>query len=212
MTTTDRSSQRLPEVDHLDLSPAPAPRGRRWTVAAGSVALAVCAVAAAAALGGSGSTQRLGQVPPAPSPASPVVADPAPAVPTADLVVDGVDTVRIAGFADRDGQVVVTTNRIRLLTGDEANAYAAARGEEVPVPNDQILVDDNPRLRDYRVRPDAAVTLTIPLSQDPHGEPTTTTLPELRQLLAGRADGDVHPFELSVRDGVVESFHMLYQP
>lgn len=56
------------------------------------------------------------------------------------------------------------------------------------------------------------MTLTIPLSQDPHGEPTATTLPGLRELLASRSDGDAHPFELVVEDGVVEAVRMLYQP
>jgi len=155
----------------------------------------------------------------APQPTAGPGADAAPpATPAAqpssgsDLVVDGAETARIAGFADRDGQVVVRTNRIQLLTGDAANAYAAQQGLEVPVPNDQILVDDNPRLREYPVRADAPVTLTIPLSADPNGAPSTTTLAGLRELLAGRSDGDVHPFELVVEDGVVVEFRMLYRP
>ena len=196
----------LDEPHHLDPGPAPtgpprALRRRRRTAAGVAGAAVVVAVAVAGLAVGGGSTQALGLAP---------AGDGVP--PVADLAVDGPDTATVTGFADRDGQVVVTTNRIRLLTGDEADAYAAARGWEVPVPDDQLLVDDSPRLRDYPVRPDAAVTLTIPLTQDPDGEPTATTLPELRRLLAARADGDVHPFELAVEDGVVVAFRMLYQP
>src|SRR5207237_8505488 len=33
------------------------------------------------------------------------------------------------------------------LTGDAANAYAAAHGMETPVPNDNLIVNDNPKLR-----------------------------------------------------------------
>ena len=207
--TTHRPSPLLAETDGLEAAPAPAEpvRRRRTAAAVGATGLVLAAVVAAALAGG-GATETLGQRPSV-QPADPVRALPAA---DADLVVDGVDTARIAGFTDRDGEVVVSTNRIRLLTGEQANAYAAARGEQVPVPNDQVLVDDSSRLRDYPVRPDAAVTLTIPLSQDPHGEPTTTTLPGLRQLLAGRADGDVHTFALVVEDGVVVAFRMLYQP
>lgn len=226
----------LDEPHHLDPGPAPTgpPRAlrRRRRTAAGVAGAAVMVAVAGLALGG-GSTQALGLAPAAEVPGTEVparpatsgvappapVAEPAPAAPAADgvppvadLVVDGPDTATVTGFADRDGQVVVTTNRIQLLTGDEADAYAAARGWEVPVPNDQLLVDDSPRLRDYPVRPDAAVTLTIPLTQDPDGEPTATALPALRRLLAARADGDVHPFELAVEDGVVVAFRMLYQP
>lgn len=153
-------------------------------------------------------------VAPPPTPVASAPATPAaePSTGGDDLVADGVDTARIVGFADRDGGIVVTTNRVQLLTGEAANAYAAARGWEVPVPNDQLLVDDNPRLREYPVRPDAAVSLTIPLSPAPTGEPVETTLPALRALLAERPDGDAFPFELVVEDGVVVALRMLYQP
>lgn len=42
---------------------------------------------------------------------------------------------------------------IQLLYGDDANREAARRGLEVPVPNDYLIVNDNPRLRVFPVNP-----------------------------------------------------------
>ena len=44
-----------------------------------------------------------------------------------------------------------------FLTGDEANEAATERGDEVPVPNDYYIVNDNPRLRTLILAPDAAI-------------------------------------------------------
>ena len=38
-----------------------------------------------------------------------------------------------------------------FLTGDEANQAAAEHGDEVPVPNDYYIVNDNPKLRTLQV-------------------------------------------------------------
>ncbi|HET9248722.1 MAG TPA: hypothetical protein VFP13_02110 [Actinomycetota bacterium] len=40
-----------------------------------------------------------------------------------------------------------------FYTGDEANEQAAARGDEVPVPNDVYIVNDNPSTRDVPIDP-----------------------------------------------------------
>jgi hypothetical protein len=46
-----------------------------------------------------------------------------------------------------------------FLTGDEANAAAAERGDEVPVPNDYYIVNDNPKLRTLQVSPNVDIEL-----------------------------------------------------
>jgi hypothetical protein len=46
-----------------------------------------------------------------------------------------------------------------FFTGDEANQQAAARGDEVPVPNDVYIVNDNPATRDVPVDPSAELLL-----------------------------------------------------
>ncbi len=44
-----------------------------------------------------------------------------------------------------------------FLMGDEANQAAAEHGDEVPVPNDYYIVNDNPKLRTLAVSPDVEV-------------------------------------------------------
>ena len=46
-----------------------------------------------------------------------------------------------------------------FYTGEEANQQAAARGDEVPVPNDVYIVNDNPATRDVPVNPSAELLL-----------------------------------------------------
>jgi hypothetical protein len=46
-----------------------------------------------------------------------------------------------------------------LLSGDEANQAAADRGLETPVPNDYLIVNDNPRLRVLPAAPDLRILL-----------------------------------------------------
>jgi hypothetical protein len=46
-----------------------------------------------------------------------------------------------------------------FYTGDEANKQAAARGDEVPVPNDVYIVNDNPSTRDVPVDPSVELLL-----------------------------------------------------
>lgn len=44
-----------------------------------------------------------------------------------------------------------------FLTGDEANEAAEEHGDEVPVPNDYYIVNDNPKLRTLAVAPDVRI-------------------------------------------------------
>jgi hypothetical protein len=46
-----------------------------------------------------------------------------------------------------------------FYSGDEANEQAAARGDEVPVPNDVYIVNDNPSTRDVPVDPSVGLLL-----------------------------------------------------
>jgi len=46
-----------------------------------------------------------------------------------------------------------------FYTGDEANQQAAMRGDEVPVPNDVYIVNDNPKVRDMTLSPSPELLL-----------------------------------------------------
>jgi hypothetical protein len=53
----------------------------------------------------------------------------------------------------------VTFDLAEFYTGDEANQIAGERGDEVPVPNDVYIVNDNPKLRTVPVADDAKILL-----------------------------------------------------
>jgi hypothetical protein len=49
------------------------------------------------------------------------------------------------------GPLLLTFDLAYFYTGDKANEVAASRGDEVPVPNDVYIVNDNPKLRTYPI-------------------------------------------------------------
>jgi hypothetical protein len=55
----------------------------------------------------------------------------------------------------KDGSV--TFDLAEFYTGEEANQIAGERGDEVPVPNDVYIVNDNPKLRTVPVADDAKI-------------------------------------------------------
>ena len=59
---------------------------------------------------------------------------------------------------DPDGMTLVF-DLAYFLTGEEANEAAVERGDEVPVPNDYYIVNDNPRLRTLVLAPDVELAL-----------------------------------------------------
>jgi hypothetical protein len=54
---------------------------------------------------------------------------------------------------------VIVFDLAYLLSGDEANQAAADRGQEMPVPNDYFIVNDNPRLRQLPSAPGLRILL-----------------------------------------------------
>jgi hypothetical protein len=50
-----------------------------------------------------------------------------------------------------EGPLLLTFDLAYFYTGDKANEVAASRGDEVPVPNDVYIVNDNPKLRTYPI-------------------------------------------------------------
>lgn len=61
----------------------------------------------------------------------------------------------------------IVIDYVQVLTGAEANAEAAARGDETPVPNDYYVVNDNPRLRTIPVSSVCAVLMHDTPAADP---------------------------------------------
>ena len=62
-----------------------------------------------------------------------------------------------------EGPLLLTFDLAYFYTGAEANAQAAAHGDEVPVPNDVYIVNDNAKLRQY------PITSTVTVKYIPPG-------------------------------------------
>ena len=62
----------------------------------------------------------------------------------------------------------IITDYVQILVGDDANAAAAARGLEVPVPNDYLVLNENPRLRTIPVASPCPVLMHDTPAADPN--------------------------------------------
>ena len=60
-------------------------------------------------------------------------------------------------FVKRTKDGDMTFDLAEFYTGEEANQIAGERGDEVPVPNDVYIVNDNPKLRTVPVADDAII-------------------------------------------------------
>lgn len=60
-----------------------------------------------------------------------------------------------------EGPLLLTFDLAYFYSGDEANQIAASRGDEVPVPNDVYIVNDNPKTRQYPIA-DSVLVRYIP--------------------------------------------------
>jgi hypothetical protein len=119
----------------------------------------------------------------------------------------------------RSIDVAAQTMRFDLayfLTGDEANQAAAEHGDEVPVPNDYYIVNDNPRLRTLAIAPDAEVWVIdwtaccdlVPGEIQPFVDAFATRHHPWDALY----QGSQAPYWLTVEDGVVVKIEVQYLP
>ncbi len=81
-----------------------------------------------------------------------------------------------------------------FLTGEAANEAAAEHGDEVPVPNDYYIVNDNPRLR------------TLVLADD-----LELALLDWNRCCDEVFEGDLEVFARAIQEGTVESDGFMYQ-
>lgn len=81
-----------------------------------------------------------------------------------------------------------------FLTGEAANEAAAEHGDEVPVPNDYYIVNDNDRLR------------TLTLADD-----VELSLLDWNDCCDERFEGDLETFARAIDEGMVESDGFVYQ-
>ncbi len=95
-------------------------------------------------------------------------------------------------YVAADGSSHLEIDYVLFYTGDEARAQAAARGQDAP--NDIFIVNDNPRLRDFRISDGTTVTLVC-FAPEPgctgagDGALATRTIP-VEQWIAQGGAGD----------------------
>jgi hypothetical protein len=111
------------------------------------------------------------------------------------------------GPSGRD--ILIDVDRVDMLGGEEAEAAASARGDEVS--NDYYLVNDNPQLRRYRLSADAVVWGSLGLGRTVEHQPASvddllaflrTDTPQSRNTL----------FHLHVDDGWIVGVEEQYRP
>jgi hypothetical protein len=135
----------------------------------GAVVLAALALTGCGSASGSGPVAASGLSEVAPPPAGSL---PGETLPAETLTVPPVDTTAVKAPL-RDGRhfgfiksvdlnaspATMVFDPASFLTGDEANAAAAERGDEVPVPNDYYIVNDNSKLQTLELSPNADIEL-----------------------------------------------------
>jgi hypothetical protein len=100
-----------------------------------------------------------------------------------------------------------------FLTGDEANEAAAERGDEIPVPNDYYIVNDNPKLRTLRLSPDVRILVLDGFGPETkQGELDDFVEGFEEDSFEGEYHGSAGLYWVVVRDGVVTKIEEQYTP
>ena len=113
----------------------------------------------------------------------------------------------VTGLARRGTRLEADVDRVDMLGGAEAEAAAAAAHADFS--NDYFLVNDNPRLRHYRIAPDAVVWGSIGLSGRP--EAARSDLGAWAAFVETR-QGKETLFHFDVQDDVVIAIEEQYRP
>jgi hypothetical protein len=97
-----------------------------------------------------------------------------------------------------------------FYTGEEANEQAAQRGDEVPVPNDVYIVNDNPATRDVPVDPATELRLVdwnacCEMSPGAELDALATAIPQadLVEIDGFRYAGSLSPYWITIEEGRV---------
>jgi hypothetical protein len=130
-----------------------------------------------ASLGGGGSANAGGQ--PTPSTSASTSRTPTPSTSATPKTGSEIEPGRTSDFGyfllarTRNGVTHITFDRATLLTGKAANDYAKAHKMESPVPNDYLIVNENPKTRDLVLGPKVAVTGTTVMANSSQPVPVS---------------------------------------
>lgn len=100
-----------------------------------------------------------------------------------------------------------------FLTGDEANEAAAERGDEVPVPNDYFIINDNPKLRTLSLADDVEILVLEGFSVETiEGDFEDFVAGFETDDFAGDYHGSASQYWLTVKHGLVTRIEEQYLP
>ncbi|MBC7266150.1 MAG: hypothetical protein H5T75_04135 [Coriobacteriia bacterium] len=120
----------------------------------------------------------------------------------------------VVDWSRSGGQMRLTLDYVQFLFGNDANREAARRGLEVPVPNDYLIVNDNPRLRVFPVKPGIMVHVLYNDDGTMSFEGRDITLDEWYSRLMGPLADQYSSsyFLVTVEDGVITKVAQQYTP
>jgi hypothetical protein len=191
------------------------------TSSAGLVAVALALALAFAACTsdstGAGGTTTPTSVPTSP-PASPLespsnTGSPKPTATASPILEDGRSFVYVKKVDVGMGAPSLTFDLALFYTGDEANQIAGDRGDEVPVPNDVYIVNDNPKLRTLPFADDAEVLVyDWHACCDNHTSMTVDRWAGYVDAPTRRFHGKLSPYWITVRGGEIVKAEEQYLP
>ena len=131
---------------------------RSHRIVAGAVLLLAVTAAACTNDGSTAATSTQGTEPTTSSPSSQPSESPSESAAPEPVIEDGKHFVFVKKGKVGDPDTL-TFDLAIFLTGKEAREAAAEAGDEVPVPNDVYIVNDNPKLRTVPLAPTAKILL-----------------------------------------------------
>ena len=98
-----------------------------------------------------------------------------------------------------------------VYSGDAANEYAAAHGMETPVPNDNLIIKENPKLRLMPLSPGVAIDVVDYENCNPC-DPANLTI-DLATFAQRVRDAQFHnAFWLTIQGDTIVKIQEQYQP
>ena len=139
-----------------------------------------------------------------------------PSITSSPTPVPEIEDGRHFVFVKKTQGPAVTFDLAEFYSGDEANQIAGERGDEVPVPNDVYIVNDNPKLRTVPVADDVVVNVYdwsqccdsyTRISYDDFARYVKHV-----QEPTGRFHGTFSPYWIRVQDGQIVKIEEQYLP
>lgn len=120
----------------------------------------------------------------------------------------------IVGTTTVDGAWVLKIDYVQFLTGGEAADAAAAHGDESPPPNDYYVVNDNPKIRQFKVQPGIPVFVVTNNDGTSDADGHTVTLDQWIAAMNGSQAGAFRAsiYWVTITNGIVTAVEAQYVP